>query len=319
MMQPEKKRTKKDYFQLVVKGLAMGAADVVPGVSGGTIAFITGIYDELLHSLKSIGPDLLLKLKRDGIVSAWNSINGNFLVAVFGGILLSLKTFAHLIGVALELYPILVWAFFFGLILASIVYFASRQPSWRWQDGLACLLGAGLVYGISIMAPAQLPGYWWMMFIGGFIAICAMILPGISGSFLLLLMGLYPAFLEAISRLDLVALGSFGCGCIIGLLVFSRFLSWLMDRYHQITFAALIGFLIGSLNVVWPWKETLVTAINRHGEVIPLMQRNILPGTYQTLNEVDSMMIWALAFSLFGFFLVLITEFISNKSTTISS
>ncbi len=306
-------RTLKDHLILLLKGMAMGAADVVPGVSGGTIAFITGIYDELLHSLKSLTPGLLLTLKKRGLAAAWQEMNGNFLVAVFGGILISIKTFALVITMAIKQYPILVWAFFFGLILASIYYFASRQRNWRAVDVVACLFGAGLVVAVSLMTPTQLPGHWWMLFIGGFIAICAMILPGISGSFLLLLMGLYPVFLQAINDMDVVALISFGAGCIGGLLCFARFLSWLMDHYHQVTFATLIGFLIGSLNVTWPWKETLVTTVDRHGEIIPLVQKNVLPGTYSTITGADSLLVPAIAMLLTAFILVLSTELISEK------
>lgn len=291
----------------------MGAADVVPGVSGGTIAFITGIYDELLHSLKSLTPAVLLTLKNDGLAAAWRAINGNFLVAVFGGILISIKTFAHLIGLALDNYPILVWAFFFGLILASIVYFAMRQRGWRVVDFCACAAGAALVLAISMVTPAQLPGHWWILFLGGFIAICAMILPGISGSFLLLLMGLYPVFLSAINDLDLVALASFGAGCVCGLLCFARFLSWLMDHHHQLTFATLIGFLVGSLSVTWPWKETVITAVNSHGKVIPLMQKNVLPGTFQNIYGIDAMLFPAIALLVTAFILVLSTEYLSER------
>lgn len=309
MTQEPHQRTWAERFLLVIRGMAMGAADVVPGVSGGTIAFITGIYDELLHSIKSIGPNTLLILKREGLAAAWRSINGTFLLCVFAGILISLKTFAGLITIGLELYPVLVWAFFFGLVLASIYYFAKQQVGWRWTHWLACLLGAAFVYVLSIATPAQLPGTWWILFAGGFVAICAMILPGVSGSFLLLLVGLYPEFLRAINTMDVVALGSFGLGCICGLLVFSRFLSWLLDNYHKLTLAALIGFLVGSLNVIWPWKETLVTTIDRHGDVIPLVQQNVFPWQFAQ----DPLIGWALLCAVFGCFLVLFTEFMSSK------
>lgn len=308
-----KHRSLKEYLVLLVKGMAMGAADVVPGVSGGTIAFITGIYDELLHSLKNITPQALLVWKREGFGAAWNSINGSFLLAVFGGILVSIKTFAYLIGVALELYPILIWAFFFGLILASIYYFYNQQSQWGWRQWLACLVGAGIVFGISLSAPAQLPGNWWMLFGGGFIAICAMILPGISGSFLLLLMGLYPVFLAALNDFDVVALASFGAGCLCGLLSFSRLLAWLMDNYHKTTLATLIGFLVGSLNVTWPWKQTLVTTLDRHGEIIPLLQKNVSPFNYSLLTGHDPMFMVALVCLGLGILLVLLTELVSRK------
>lgn len=290
----------------------MGAADVVPGVSGGTIAFITGIYDELLHSLQQLNFKAFLILKNEGVASAWRYINGGFLLAVFAGILLSLKTFAEIITLALEAYPILVWAFFFGLISASIIYFGRQQTAWRWQHWLACALGAAAVFGVSLASPAQLPGHWWMLFLGGFIAICAMILPGISGSFLLLLMGLYPIFLRALSDLDLVALASFGAGCVCGLLCFSRVLAWLLDTYQKVTLAVLIGFLVGSLNVTWPWKQTLTTMVDRHGEVIPLTQTNVFPGTFEALTGQDAMLGFAVMMCVLGAALVLSSEYFAR-------
>lgn len=311
----DQKRNAKAYGGLFIRGMAMGAADVVPGVSGGTIAFITGIYDELLHSLQQLNLKALVILKQEGFASAWRYINGGFLLAVFAGILLSLKTFAEIITLALDAYPILVWAFFFGLVLASIVYFALQEKGWRWQHWLACAGGAAIVFGISLASPAQLPGYWWMLFLGGFIAICAMILPGISGSFLLLLMGLYPVFLRAISDLDWVALASFGAGCLCGLLSFSRVLAWLLDNYRKATMAVLIGFLVGSLNVTWPWKHTLVTTVDRHGEAIPVVQENVLPAQFESLTGNDSMLGLAIVFFLLGAILVLSSELYAWKRT----
>jgi len=307
------KRSARDFILLLIKGMGMGAADVVPGVSGGTIAFITGIYDELLHSLKQIGPKALAVLVKEGIPAAWRYINGNFLLAVFGGILISLKTLAALIGYCLDNYPLLVWAFFTGLIAASIVLLVKQQKQWRAPQLLACALGAIFVYGVSEATPTQLPGEWWMLFLGGFVAICAMILPGISGSFILLLVGLYPVFLEAITEMDLVALLSFGLGCVAGLLVFSRVLSWLLDHFHQTTLATLIGFLIGSLNVTWPWKETVQTTVDRHGEIIPLVQRNVFPGSYEAIAGQSPELFVAFLLFIAGLTLVLFVEYVSHK------
>lgn len=306
-------RNLKDYLVVILKGLAMGAADVVPGVSGGTVAFITGIYNELLHSLGQIGPHALGVLRREGFGAAWRHINGSFLLALFAGIAISLKTFALVITYALEQYPILVWSLFFGLILASILYFAKQQSGWSWKHWLAFVLGALFVYGISIAKPAQLPGSPMLLFMGGFIAICAMILPGISGSFLLLLMGLYPVFLSALNTLDLVALASFGSGCALGLLLFSRFLAWLLDHYYKVTLATLIGFLVGSLNVTWPWKQTLISTTDRHGEVIPLVQKNVLPHQFELVTGTEAMFWSAVACFLAGISLVLATEFLSER------
>lgn len=290
----------------------MGAADVVPGVSGGTIAFITGIYDELLDSLRNCNPAALLVIKDRGIKAFWQHINGNFLVALFGGVLLSLKTFAALIEMALATKPVWVWAFFFGLIIASVVLLMRHMPHWRVKDVFALLIGAVFVAGLSILSPGQLPGVWWTMFLGGFVAICAMILPGISGSFLLLLAGLYPVFIGAINDLEWVLLISFASGAACGLMVFSRFLSWLLHHYHQITVATLIGFLVGSLNVTWPWKLPLETTINRHGEVIVLKSQNVLPEAFAAAgNQSDVVVVVALCVG--GVFLVLATEWIATK------
>ena len=262
----------------------MGAADVVPGVSGGTIAFITGIYDEWLDSLKRCTPAVLIMLKKEGIAKTWRHINGNFLLALFGGILISLKTFAALVLMALDAYPVLIWAFFTGLIAASIFSLGRSQRGWKLADWIGFVLGAAFVYGVSILAPAQLPGHWWILFLGGFVAICAMILPGISGSFILLLAGLYPVFLNAIHSLDLIALASFGAGCLSGLLLFSRLVSWLLHHYHKLTLATLIGFLVGSLNVTWPWKQALVTTVDSHGRTIVLQQSNLNPLDYTAVT-----------------------------------
>lgn len=290
----------------------MGAADVVPGVSGGTIAFITGIYDELLDSLRNCNPAALLVIKDRGIKAFWQHINGNFLVALFGGVLLSLKTFAALIEMALATKPVWVWAFFFGLIIASVVLLMRHMPHWRAKDIFALLIGAVFVAGLSIVSPGQLPGVWWTMFLGGFVAICAMILPGISGSFLLLLAGLYPVFIGAINDLEWTLLISFAGGAACGLMVFSRFLSWLLHHYHQITVATLIGFLVGSLNVTWPWKLPLETTVNRHGEVILLKSQNVLPEAFAAAgNQSDVVMVIALCIG--GVFLVLATEWLATK------
>lgn len=291
----------------------MGAADVVPGVSGGTIAFITGIYDEFLGSLKNCTPAALLLWKQQGFKAFWQHINGSFLVALFAGILLSIKTFAALIELALHEHPIWVWSFFFGLIIASVVLLARHMPHWRFKDVVALFVGAAVVVAISMAAPAQLPGYWWVMFLGGFVAICAMILPGISGSFLLLLAGLYPVFLSAVNNLEWLLLFSFGVGAVCGLLSFSRVLSWLLANYHQVTVATLIGFLVGSLNVTWPWKEPLVTMLDRHGETVVVQSANVLPARYAEVVGSQPDTLIAIACAVGGVILVLATEFVASK------
>ncbi|WP_323813224.1 DUF368 domain-containing protein [Cellvibrio sp. NN19] len=304
-------RTLKDYLFILLKGLCMGAADVVPGVSGGTIAFITGIYDEWLDSLKRCTPAVLVMLKRDGIAKTWQYINGNFLLAVFGGILISLKTFAAIVLIAMDSFPILVWAFFSGLVAASIYHLAREQRGWCLVEFAGLILGALFILAISFMAPAQLPGHGWILFLGGFVAICAMILPGISGSFILLLVGLYPVFLQAIHNFEIGKLIWFGLGCISGLIVFSRFLSWLLKSYHNQTLAVLIGFLVGSLYVTWPWKNALLTTTDSHGRTVVLQQENLSPFNYLAVTGNEPTLGLAILWALLGVVLVLGVEFVA--------
>ncbi|MDF3013146.1 MAG: hypothetical protein K0Q78_1350 [Cellvibrio sp.] len=310
MHQPN--RTIKDYLFILLKGLCMGAADVVPGVSGGTIAFITGIYDEWLSSLKRCTPAVLLMIKRDGIVKTWQYINGNFLLALFGGILISLKTFAAIVLMAMDTYPILVWAFFSGLVAASIYLLAREQRGWGAVEFIGLVFGVLFILAISYMAPAQLPGHGWILFLGGFVAICAMILPGISGSFILLLVGLYPVFLQAIHHLEIGKLLWFGAGCITGLVVFSRFLLWLLNSYHTQTLAILIGFLVGSLSVTWPWKHALLTTVDSHGRTIALQQENLNPLNYMAVTGSEPTIVLAVVWALAGVLLVAGVEFAAS-------
>jgi putative membrane protein len=302
----------KDYLLILLKGLCMGAADVVPGVSGGTIAFITGIYDEWLNSLKRCTPAVLLMIKREGIKKTWEYINGNFLVALFGGILISLKTFAAVVLFAMDAYPILVWAFFSGLVAASIYLLVREQRGWGIIEFIGLLFGIAFILAISYMAPSQLPAHGWILFLGGFVAICAMILPGISGSFILLLVGLYPVFLQAIHHLEIVKLLWFGAGCITGLVVFSRFLLWLLNSYHSQTLAVLIGFLIGSLSVTWPWKQALLTTVDSHGRTVVLQQENLNPLNYFAVTGSDPTILWAIVWALIGVGLVAGVELTAN-------
>jgi putative membrane protein len=260
------------WLLLFCKGIVMGAADVVPGVSGGTIAFITGIYQRLLDALKTCHPVTLKILFQQGFTAFWAAIDGRFLLTLFAGVVLSILSLARLIHFALDAYPIAVWSFFFGLVLASIVYLIRQVTQWRWQELIAIVAGTIVAVTISLLRPAQLPDTWWMMMLSGFIAICAMILPGISGSFILLLMGMYRVFIDALNTLDIVLLASFGVGCIAGLIIFSHILSFLLRHYASIMLAILTGFLLGSLNVLWPWKQVMETMVDRHGDIVPLVQ-----------------------------------------------
>lgn len=292
----------------------MGAADLVPGVSGGTIAFISNIYEELVDSLRRLTPQALILWYRDGWRAFWSHINGNFLLVLFTGVLFSVFTLARLVAYALEHHQVLVWGFFFGLILASIVYIGRQLSLRSLPVWLMLAVGTLVALAISLGKPAQLPGDWWMLALAGSIAVCAMILPGVSGSFLLLLMGVYPVFLRAVAELDWLLLASFLFGAVFGLLLFSHFLSWLLRHHRELTLATLTGFLIGSLNIVWPWKQTLETLINRHGEQVPLVQENLLPGQYGLQTGTDPQTVLVLLLMLFGLVLVLGLEWLGART-----
>lgn len=301
------------YLLLLIKGMAMGAGDVVPGVSGGTIAFITGIYEELIDSIKSIDHHALKTLWQRGPLAAWRQINGNFLLAVFGGVLISVISLARLIEQAMEHNPILIWSFFFGLVCASAVYVGRQIDRWRWVEIAALVAGIVAALAIGLVKPAQLPDYWWVITLAGAVAICAMILPGISGAFILVLLGLYPTVLEAITGVDIGLLAAFALGCGLGLLGFSRLLSWLLHHYHSATLATLTGFLLGSLNLLWPWKQTLETYRDRHGELVPLVQKNVSATEYAALLGRDSQWLLACVAMAVGVILVLGMEYLARK------
>jgi len=286
----------------------MGAADVVPGVSGGTIAFITGIYEELINTIKSVNLTSLKLLFTFKLKDFWKAVNGNFLLALISGIGISFYTLARLIKHLLETQPILIWSFFFGLIVASAIVIAKKITEWKARTIIAMLIGIGIAYMITEITPAEAPTSYWFLFLSGALAICAMILPGISGAFILVLLGSYNYILSALSSFKIDVIAVVGAGAAVGILSFSHLLSWLLNKYHNMTIGLLSGFMIGSLNKVWPWKETITTRIDRHGEVIPVLQDNILPGTFETLANQDSQLFFALALAVVGFLLIWIME-----------
>ncbi len=308
-----KKRSLKDYFIVGLKGMGMGAADIVPGVSGGTIALITGVYEELLSSLKGLTPAALLSL-RDGVPAFWARINGTFLLALFTGVLLSIKTLATGVSWALEHHPLLVWGGFSGLIAASLYVLARQQGRWQLLQLALFLTGAVFVVFIAEVRPTDVGSDLWILFLGGFVAICAMILPGISGSFILLLLGLYPVFIKVIEDFDVISLLVIAVGCVSGLLVFSRFLSWLLAKWYANTLAVMLGFLLGSLYVTWPWKLVTETYVDRHGEIAPLAQQNVLPHMYEQSMGLSSQLLGVTLCTALGIFLVLMVGFLSRKN-----
>ena len=294
----------------------MGAADVVPGVSGGTIAFITGIYEELLGSIRSVNGEAVKLLLRFRLADFWRHINGNFLVVLLSGIGLSIVSLSRLILYLLEFHGELLWAFFFGLIVASAVVVAKKITRWTVGVVLFGLIGAAIAYYVTIATPTQTPEAYWFIFLSGAIAICAMILPGISGSFLLVLLAKYEFILGAVRDLRLSIVAVFGLGCLIGILAFSHVLNWALKNYHNVTVALLTGFMVGSLNKVWPWKQTLETYTDRHGEVKPLVQENVLPGTYEALTGQEAYLLYAILLAVFGFLFVYLIDRFTDDDTT---
>ncbi|RSC94057.1 DUF368 domain-containing protein [Tenacibaculum singaporense] len=303
-------RTKKDYFVIALKGMAMGAADVVPGVSGGTIAFISGIYEELLGSISNINLKLLKTLKKEGLASAWEQVNGNFLAALFVGIFISIVSLAKMISWLLVHHPILVWSFFFGLVLASVIYIAKQVTQWNLVSGILLMLGAILAYYITTLNPLVSENSSMLfMFLAGAIAICAMILPGISGSFILVLLGAYKPVLAAVNNRDFTTIAFVGLGAIVGLLTFSRVLKYLFENYKNYTLVVLTGFIIGSLNKIWPWKKVLTYRTNSHGEQIPFNELSISPFSY----DGNPQLMYATMLAVIGFGLILLLEKLAVK------
>ncbi|MCJ8169713.1 DUF368 domain-containing protein [Atopomonas sediminilitoris] len=291
---------------IYVRGMAMGAADVVPGVSGGTIAFITGIYDTLLGAL-SQAPQALLLLLRGKVLAAWQQVNATFLLLLFAGILTSVFSLAKLITWLLATQPVALWSFFFGLIVISSVLVA-REIS-RWNIATAAFFGVGVAaaYWITVAEPLSWGTDPLSLFMAGAIAICAMILPGISGSFLLLLMGLYPVVIAAVQSFDLAFLLVFAGGCVFGLLAFSRVLHWLLLHYRGVALAFLTGLMLGSLNKVWPWKEVLQWITDRHGEQRPLLESNLWPWQFAEQGH-DPQLLVAILMAVAGVVLVVALE-----------
>ena len=301
------------YLPVTVKGVLMGAADIIPGVSGGTIAFITGIYETLIASLKSINSSALRKLFRFELRSFWKTINGNFLLSLILGIFISIVTLSNTIVFLLEHHTLLLLSFFFGLIIASAMVIIRRV---RTHSPAAWMAGAGgaiAAFLITSLSPVTTPESWWFIFLSGAIAICAMILPGISGSFILLLLGKYSFILGAVKELNLAIIVIFGVGCLTGLLGFVRILSKLLQRYHDQTMTLLAGIMIGSLTKVWPWKVPVPDAVPGSKSAL-LFSSNVMPETYLQITGADPLVISAMMLMTTGLLLVFLLEYISAKT-----
>lgn len=272
-------RKQKELTRLFLTGFTMGSADLVPGVSGGTIAFIFGVYEELVASIKTMSGDVIKLGLHGEFKKAWKAIPFSFLVPLATGMFTAIIVMSSLLTHLLETQPVYLWSFFFGLVVASVRVVSKRIKKWQPQEFLlagVALIGAYLLVGaVPVETPATLPAF----FMSGVIAICAMILPGVSGSFLLVIMGKYEQVLTAVTEHNFIVLGTVMAGAVIGLAVFSRVLSWLFSKHHDVIVSILTGFMIGSLRKIWPFKEVISTRINSHGVVVPLEEINILPKT----------------------------------------
>ena len=297
------------YIIISLKGVAMGAADVVPGVSGGTIAFISGIYEELITSINSLNFSKFKVLRKEGFKSFWKAINGNFLLALFSGIFISVFSLAKMISWLLVNQPILLWSFFFGLVFASIFFIARVIEKWNLGTISAFVLGAVLAYYITTLPPSENTGSLPFLFLSGALAVCAMILPGISGAFILVLLGSYKTILDAVHEQELYTVAAVAMGAVFGLLSFARLLKWMFENYKNSTLALLTGFILGSLNKIWPWKKVLETKIFGK-KVIPVNEVNISPFQY----EGDNQFLYAVLLALLGFCVIFILEKLATKS-----
>ena len=299
-----------DYLIIMLKGVAMGAADVVPGVSGGTIAFISGIYQELIDSINSFNFKAVKILKTKGFKATFNYVNGRFLISLLAGIGLSVISLARLFKWLIEEHPIFIWSFFFGLVLASIYFVGKQIEKCNFTTIINLLIGTVIAYYITVVPAMQTNNQPWFLVLAGALAICAMILPGISGAFILLLLGVYKPALEAIHNFDVKKIALLGFGAIIGLLSFARILKWLFTNYKNQTLAILTGFIIGSLNKIWPWKKTLSWYTNSNGIKLPLTQKSISP--FQTENNH---LLLAIFLAIIGFGLILFLEKMGPKKS----
>jgi len=288
--------------------MAMGAADVVPGVSGGTIAFISGIYEELIRSINGINFSLITTWRKEGFLAVWEKANAAFLLSLLSGIAISVASLAKLISWLLDHQPVLLWSFFFGLVLASILIVARSISRWNLATILMLLAGAVAAWWITSLPPIENTSSLLYLFLSGALAICAMILPGISGAFILVLLGSYKPILDAVHERNFLMLGTVALGALFGLLSFSRLLKWMFQHYENLTLTLLTGFILGSLNKIWPWKLVLET--RTYGEkIIPVREMNVSPFAY----EGDSQLIPAILLAIMGFSIIFVLQKLASK------
>lgn len=291
----------------------MGIADALPGVSGGTIAFITGIYEELLHSLNAIDRDAFRLLIRFQLPAFWIKINGKFLSIVAAGIVTSLLLLIGIIFNLLVHYPVLVSSFFFGVIFASVVLVLKEIKDWGYKPIVSFFVSAGAGYFITTLSPSPTPDAYWFIFVCGALATCSMIFPGISGAFILVLLSKYQFMVAALTEMNVAVIVIFTLGGIAGLLGFARLITWVLDHYHHITVAVLAGFIFGSLNKAWPWRKALEYATTRQGEQVAVFDKSILPWNFLSETGRDPQLFQAILMMALGVCIVIVTERIATR------
>ena len=311
------KRNFLDYLFVTLRGIAMGAADVVPGVSGGTIAFISGIYEELVNSISKVNLQAFKLLFNKGIAAFWKHINGNFFIALLAGIGISIISLAKVMKWLLENEPIMVWSFFFGLMIASVLFLMKEIKRWNLATILVLFIAGAMAYFITVIPPLVSGSNQELIFIFfcGALAICAMILPGISGAFILVLLGAYHTVLDALSSWNIKLIGIFGIGAITGILSFSKALKWLFAKYRNLTFAGLTGFIIGSLNKVWPWKEVLKWDTDAKGNAVAVWEKSVSPCTFKEVTHTEPQILIAVLLAIAGFLVIYLLEKWSSKQS----
>ncbi len=296
----------KEYFFLVLKGMGMGAANVVPGVSGGTIALITGIFERLINAIKSFNPTAVKLLLSGKIKEFVKYVDLWFLVAIFSGIGVAIISLAKLFDFLFQNYPIYIWSYFFGLVLASVYFVGKTVKRWNTSVIVSFLLGTAVAVSISLLTPASENSSFVYLFICGIVAVCSMILPGLSGSFVLILLGNYQLIMiNAVNNLDFGILLPVALGAVVGLIFFAHSLSWLLKNYHNQTITLLTGFILGSLGILWPWKIALQQSFGDKVKTV---------GYDWFLPTVDTAFFIALALILLGIFTIWLTEYLGGKS-----
>lgn len=299
----------REYLLVWIKGVFMGAVELIPGVSAGTIALITGILPQLLLALKNINFTAIKLLGSGGLKATWSYMNGNFLLVLLFGMVSGFVLLMQVITFSLENYPVQIWSFFSGLIFASAIWLGKQiEKVFRFDTLLLFVIGILFAWYITVVSPIQIDLTKTNVFIAGMVAICAMVLPGLSGSFVLLLAGLYAPILQALKNLQWDIIILFMCGASIGILAFSHLLSYLFQRFPRQTYALLTGIMLGSLNKIWPWKEVLSYRVNSHGESIPFITQSISPAQFETINQSSAQLPSALICVFIGLMLVLVID-----------